>query len=127
MANRNLEILDDPEWQQAKGPVGNNVEARDGKYQSHKHNAIQAFAVRRFQRPESANRRALEGKNKEQNRTKENGECHCKANGPDMEFGGRYSEQEEANADLKERSREYIENLAEEPVLGFMLAMIDYP
>ena len=44
-----------------------------------------------------------------------------------MEFGGRYSEQEEANADLKERSCEYIENLAEEPVLGFMLAMIDYP
>lgn len=44
-----------------------------------------------------------------------------------MEFGGRYSEQEEANADLKERSREYIENLAEEPVLRFMLAMIGYP
>ena len=39
-----------------------------------------------------------------------------------MEFGGRYSEQEEANADLEKRSREYIENLAEEPVLIFMLA-----
>jgi hypothetical protein len=34
-----------------------------------------------------------------------------------MEFGGCYSEQEEANADFEKRSGEYIENLAEEPVL----------
>lgn len=39
-----------------------------------------------------------------------------------MEFGGSYSEQEEANADLEKRSRKYIENLAEKPVLRFMLA-----
>lgn len=121
-----MEILDNPEWQQAECPVGNNVETRYGKDKPHQHGGVQTFSIRRFKRPESADWSALEGKDKEQDRTKENSECHCEANGPDVEFGGRYSEQEEANADLEKRSRKYIENLAKEPVLGFMLVTIGH-
>lgn len=117
-----MEIFDDPEWQQAKCPVGNNVQARDGKDESHQHSGVQTFSFCWFKRPEGADWSALEGKDKEQYRSKENGECHCEANGPDVEFGGRYSEQEEANADFEKRSRKYIENLAKEPVLEFRLA-----
>jgi hypothetical protein len=112
-----LEVLNDPEWQQAECPIGNNIQARDGKDESHQHSGVQAFSVCWFKGPESADWSALESKDKEQNWTKEDGECHSEANSPDMEFGGRYSEQEEANADFEKRSGEYIENLAEEPVL----------
>jgi hypothetical protein len=41
-----------------------------------------------------------------------------------MELGGGYPEQEEADADFEKRSGEYIENLAEEPVLKLELVGI---
>lgn len=84
LAHRNLQVLDDPEREQAECPVCDDIETRNGEDQADKNGGVQASSIMGVKSPECFDRLALEQEDEEQDRSKEYCQSHNHSDDPDV-------------------------------------------